>query len=463
MAAYNHREGGARRSPLFLVLIFLFVIILVGWKAFSREAPTIQLRQNLRGIGQSTPVDFEVTDPHHQINSIKVELVQNGRSFTVSETKIIRTSHRWWKLWVRMPESRQNVSVQVGRRQIPELQDGRATLLITAKNDSWGRFFRGGQRELRMDLPVRLAPPQVDVLSPMHYINQGGSEAVVFKVSPGTAESGVRVGNYFFRSFPLADSAPDTRLCLFAYPYDLPMNTPIEIVARDDAGNETVSNFNYRVFPKQFRASTINITDDFLARVVPPIISQSPEVKDQGNPLQNFLEANGPLRRIGQEKLIQFSYQTSPHLLWKEPFIQLGNSKVEAGFADRRTYEYNGQKIDQQTHLGYDLAVTAHTPVVAANDGVVIYAAYFNIYGNAVIIDHGCGLQTLYGHLSSIQVKPGESVQRGQVIGLSGQTGMAGGDHLHFSVLLDGVFVNPVEWWDPHWIHDRVEAKLALR
>ena len=100
-------------------------------------------------------------------------------------------------------------------------------------------------------------------------------------------------------------------------------------------------------------------------------------------------------------------------------------------------------------------------PVRAANDGAVVLADFFGIFGNAVLLDHGCGLQTLYGHLSSIEVKAGESVRRGQEIGKSGQTGLAGGDHLHFTVLLDGIPINPTEWWDPHWIHDRIEAKLV--
>ena len=134
---------------------------------------------------------------------------------------------------------------------------------------------------------------------------------------------------------------------------------------------------------------------------------------------------------------------------------------MEASFADYRTYRYNGQIVDHQTHLGFDLAGLQHMPIQAANDGVVVYAGFMGIYGNAVILDHGCGLQTLYGHMSSIDAKPGETVKRGQVIGRSGETGLAGGDHLHFTVLIDGIPVNPTEWWDPHWIHDRIQAKLT--
>jgi murein DD-endopeptidase MepM/ murein hydrolase activator NlpD len=111
-------------------------------------------------------------------------------------------------------------------------------------------------------------------------------------------------------------------------------------------------------------------------------------------------------------------------------------------------------------HLGFDLAVTVNIPVKAGNDGKVVYADYLGIYGNCVIIDHGMGVSSLYGHLASIDVKTGDTVTRDQVIGRSGMTGLAGGDHLHFSIQVQGHPVNPVEWWDPHWIDDRVLRKI---
>src|SRR4029079_14899775 len=144
---------------------------------------------------------------------------------------------------------------------------------------------------------------------------------------------------------------------------------------------------------------------------------------------------------------------------WSGPFVQLGNSQVEASFADYRTYVYNGKEVDQQVHLGYDLAVTANTPVLAANAGKILNASWLGIYGNCVIIDHGMGIASLYGHLSSFDVKVGDTVTKGQQIGRTRMTGLAGGDHLHFTMLVSGHPVNPVEWWDSHWIQDRVERK----
>ncbi len=133
---------------------------------------------------------------------------------------------------------------------------------------------------------------------------------------------------------------------------------------------------------------------------------------------------------------------------------------MEAVFADYRTYVYKGQKVDHQVHLGFDLAVNAHTPIPASNDGKVLWASDLGIYGNCVVIDHGYGLQSIYGHLSEIGVKVDQTVKRGEIIGKSGSTGLAGGDHLHYGMQVDGVQINPVEWWDAHWIHDRILSKL---
>jgi murein DD-endopeptidase MepM/ murein hydrolase activator NlpD len=152
--------------------------------------------------------------------------------------------------------------------------------------------------------------------------------------------------------------------------------------------------------------------------------------------------------------------KTEGHFLWTQSFLQLAGSQVESAFADLRTYVYKGKKIDQQVHLGFDLATTQHGPVLAANDGKVIWAAPLGIYGNCIVLDHGLGLQSIYGHLSAITVKEGDMVSRGQQMGKSGSTGLAGGDHLHYSMQVDGVQVNPVEWWDDHWINDHIRSRL---
>ena len=147
--------------------------------------------------------------------------------------------------------------------------------------------------------------------------------------------------------------------------------------------------------------------------------------------------------------------------LWKGPFVR-PKTKNEAFFADHRAYTYNGKTVDVETHLGFDLADRKHMPIVAPNSGKVIWADRLGIYGNCIVVDHGYGLQTIYGHLSQISVHEGDMVKRGQGMGTSGQTGMAGGDHIHFAMQLDGVQIDPKEWWDSHWIKDHIAKRVDL-
>jgi len=169
---------------------------------------------------------------------------------------------------------------------------------------------------------------------------------------------------------------------------------------------------------------------------------------------------NKGVRKQNEDKITEITKKATTAIHWKGAFSQLSNSKVEANFADARTYTYNGEAMDTAYHLGYDLSVTKQYPVEAANAGVVAFVGDLGLYGNTVIIDHGLGLFTLYGHLSSISVKVGDTVENRQYIGKTGETGFAGGDHLHYGVYLDGVAVLPVEWWDAKWINDNVLPKL---
>jgi murein DD-endopeptidase MepM/ murein hydrolase activator NlpD len=254
---------------------------------------------------------------------------------------------------------------------------------------------------------------------------------------------------------------PAIRVGFFALRFDQDLNTPIRLFARDEAGNSARADFDYRTFPKPFKRSRIELDDRFLDRVVPAILQGTSDVKPDGDTLAKFLVINGELRRKNAEKISSFAKQSAPEMLWRGVvFHPFTNNAVESAFADQRTYTYKGKEVDHQVHLGFDLASFTGTKIVAANRGKVLFADELGIYGNCVILDHGMGVQSLYAHLSSIGVKPGDTVEKQQELGRSGMTGLAGGDHLHFTMLVNGQMVNPVEWWDAHWIQDRILRKL---
>jgi murein DD-endopeptidase MepM/ murein hydrolase activator NlpD len=396
-------------------------------------------------IGVSTPVTVHVANPHG-LRRFTAILEQNGARTTILD--ITNPADRM-KFWLAQFPAQDN-HFTVGSKDVPNLKEGKARIVVEAQSND----LRGVTDTVATDVDVVLRPPSVAADGFQHYINQGGSEMVLLTPSGSWSEAGVRVNKDSYRSFPLAGSTTE-RLALFAYPWDTPLDTAPVVYAKNSAGTEATARFWFKVFPKKFRMRDLTIDDKFLDKVVNQI-----DPGGSGDLLARFLKINGETRRANNKTLADLRFKTAEKFLWTEPFLQLANSKVESEFADVRSYIYNGKKVDQQVHLGFDLAVTSHTPVVAANDGKVVWAALLGIYGSCIVVDHGYGLQSIYGHLSSIAVKEGDMVKRGQEMGKSGSTGLAGGDHLHYSMQVEGVEVNPVEWWDQHWIKDHVQNRL---
>ncbi len=283
----------------------------------------------------------------------------------------------------------------------------------------------------------------------------------MYTVGDSSVKDGVQAGDWWFPGHALPGADDRRRFALFAWPYDLEDPNGVRLQATDDLGNQASVPFIDQFTPRPPRTDNIRLSDSFMERVVPAIMAQTPELRDQGSPLANYLAINGELRRKNNATLVELAGQSAPQFFWNRRFLQMRNAKVMSDFADHRTYSYQGREVDQQDHLGFDLASTRGAEIQAANNGVVTLARYFGIYGNAVVIDHGYGLMSLYGHLSSINVDEGQEVQRGDAVGRSGATGLAGGDHLHFTMLLHGLPVDPREWWDGHWIQDRLVLKLG--
>jgi murein DD-endopeptidase MepM/ murein hydrolase activator NlpD len=448
-------------------VLFILVIAVVGggaaWFWAGRSAgPTIDIRQPGAFVGQTSTLEMALETPDGKFSRVDVSVEQNGKTFPVfafdegslAGAEGVRQDSAD-TLYVMRP---------IGKRAIPDLQPGAARIVARA-----ARRVLYGWREIEStatrDVQVRLEPPRAAVLSQFHFINQGGSEFAVYRATPADVESGVRVGDKEYPGFPASGAGiggdPALRVAFFALLYDQAPNTKIEVFARDPAGNQVVTPLDYRVFPKAFKKSRIEIDDRFLQRVVPAIASNVPDEQiPTDDVLAGFLKINGDLRRKNNQYIRDLAKKTSPEMMFMDVFQQLGNSQVEAGFADSRTYIYKGKEVDQQVHLGFDLAVTANVAVAAAQRGIVVHASDLGIYGNCVILDHGLGVQSLYAHLSSIGVNVGDKVEKGQQVGRSGMTGLAGGDHLHFTMLVGGEQVTPVDWWSAQWLQDRVLRKI---
>jgi murein DD-endopeptidase MepM/ murein hydrolase activator NlpD len=434
------------------VLFLAGVIAGVGMthQRWEGQAPQITFDRDFKALGRNPTLGLTVNDSGSGLKHVTVRLRQNNEEIILADDSFGRGKDK-------------SRTYDVGKliTEKYKIQEGPAILTVAALDYAFRNFGHGNQTDLTKEFTVHLYPPRLEVLEGQHYINQGGTECVVYRVSDNAVVSGVQVGSEFFPGFPLK-SDKNLRFALFAFKYDLPANTPVKVIARDSAGNEAIAGFWQKVFPKSFRSRDIPLEDSFVQKVVPEIIGQTPDTKDQGDLVKTFVEINNNLRKKNHDTIAKLAAQSPGQFLWNGAFLQLSNSKVESAFADRRTYLYNGKAVDQQDHVGFDLSVVQHYPIEAANDGKVVLAEYFGIYGNTVLIDHGAGLISLYGHLSEIAVQPGQMVKKTEVVGKSGATGLAAGDHLHFGLFLHGVPVNPTEWWDEKWIKDHVLGRLRV-
>jgi murein DD-endopeptidase MepM/ murein hydrolase activator NlpD len=441
------------RSTL-LPLFLLIVLVFTSCSRLESQPPTATFNREFKVLGRAPALNVTVADLGSGLKQVTIRIKQKDQETVLSDETFDKAS---------APKSK---AYDVGKLIADKfkMQDGDAVLTVSASDQALG--LRSGNRvEVVKAFKFNITPPQLEVLSGQHYINQGGSECVIYRVSSSVETSGVQVGKRFFPGYPVPNVPAESDgkkkyFALFALQYDEPADTDMKVVARDGAGNEVVAGFWHKVFPKKFRSRDIPLEDSFIQKVVPEITSHTPDIKNEGDPVQTFVKINSELRKKNHETLAKYSMQSPGQFLWNGPFLQLSNSKVEAFFADRRTYVYKGKPVDQQDHVGFDLSVVQHNPIEAGNDGKVLYADYFGIYGNAVILDHGAGLLSLYGHMSSIDVKPGQMVKKKDVLGKSGDTGLAAGDHLHFGMFLHGVPVNPTEWWDDHWIKDHVTDRF---
>ncbi|HSB41432.1 MAG TPA: M23 family metallopeptidase [Methylomirabilota bacterium] len=441
-------RSGARVWLIILAVPILIVLGGIGYLAWRQSVAGVRVEFEPvpRYVGARTPITLVLRAARGGVQSVDIRLNQGGTRVNVSQQAFPAPA-----------ASEQRVQLVVQGGQLG-LREGAANLEVRARDGFWRPIRVDDRMIANVPVTIDFTPPTLEVLASTRYLSRGGGALVAVRAK-GAARVGVNVGDLFFPGFPAG--APDTGLhaVLYALPWNLPPNSPVTATAQDEAGNAVSRALAVDIRPRRFPLDTIEVGEQFLASKMPELLPERGQIPPD-QLLQAFLVVNRDKRKEGEEMKRRLGQKSKPSPLFEGAFLQPRNTKVFSNFAETRTYRYKGQDVDTQVHLGYDLASLKNSPIPAANSGVVVYAAPLTIYGNTVVVDHGWGLQTLYGHLSSIDVKEGDEVKKGQSLGRSGATGLALGDHLHFEVLIQGVSVTPVEWWDGKWIRDHVGRPL---
>ena len=432
------------------VLVFLALAGGTGFMVWRQRQPDVSvgLEPAFTALGQAKrTVTVRLRAPSAALAAFEARVVQHGRARTVLTEAFPAGA---------ADEANRALVLEAGSLGLTE---GAAELQVFARDALW-RPRPDPRPRLVQSFTVDLTPPTLELRTATRYIKHAGAGIVVYRVT-GAVRSGVQVGTAFFPGAPGLGTDSTVHVALFTVPYSGAPTAP-SILAEDEAGNQRMIEIPVTFLPARFPKDAIRLTESFLERKVPELAPSTPANASGEQLLQAFLRVNGEGRRRNEAKVREIAQAGSaPKPLWQGVFRQQSNSKVFSTYPEERTYLVDGRTVDTQWHLGIDLASRKQSPVEASNAGRGVFTGANGIFGNAIVIDHGLGLSTLYAHLSEIAVKLGQAVAKGETLGRSGETGLAGGDHLHFATLVHGIYTDPLEWWDEAWIRERIARPLA--
>ncbi|MFC1826569.1 M23 family metallopeptidase [Thermodesulfobacteriota bacterium] len=451
--SFEKFSGKKSAKSMMFSLFFLLLIgagTIVFYLYYEREKPQMVFHGDISTFGLNNEVKFTATDSRSGISLIEIILSQGNKS-----TKFYRKEF-----------SRQGFFEHNGPKKMEEtvtfengalgFTDGAAELKVTVRDFSFWNWMAGNETVITYPVTMDTHPPKISILHSTRYVNPGGSGMVIYKINDTVEKHGLTLNGHFNPGFPVTDE-DDRYVVYFGLNYDTEKIDRAVVSATDLAGNTGNAAFGMILKKQAVKKDQINISENFLNLKIPEFSQKYPQLT--GSLVEQFVYMNSTIREENYLAIVQACSSPSAARLWHGKFGRMSGSRM-AGFAEHRTYYYNNAEIDQQVHLGIDLASTKQADIKAANRGNVIFADYLGIYGNTIILDHGQGIFSLYSHLSQIGLAVGEMIDKGAVIGLSGNSGMAGGDHLHFSILINGIFVTPLEWWDQQWLQLNIEDVL---
>ena len=450
-------------KKFFLLVVCAGVLVPLVWilvYKFEGTAPQVDVKLPSLYLKEGYELSLNIKDTKTGLRHVRVSVVQQDREKVLLEKKYPVVSVL--DLFSAEKKQEDQFLIPVEARKYG-MNDGEATIRIQAADQAWWGWNKGNVFYTEKKVIIDTDPPKIQVLTQSHNVERGGSGLAVYRLFEEDLKSGVMVGDNFFPGHSGMFEDKDMFAAFFALDHTQGPGTRMWVTAEDVAGNIARRGFHHYIRDHDFKTDVLNISDQFLEFKMPDFNLGEKEARFAAAPdplLEKFLVINTALRKANVKTVLQAPSDTTSQILWQGKFDRLPGSATRAQFGDRRTYKYKGKEISRSVHMGIDLASTAHARVGAANSGRVIMAESVGIFGNTVIIDHGFGLASLYSHLSNMIVSPGDMVNKGDTIGNTGLTGLAGGDHLHYSMIVHNVFVNPLEWWDPNWIKNNITSKI---
>ena len=440
-----------RGNKIAFLIIFFVIIVGAGYiytsAEFEQEKPTITIDSELFW-NRKAPLSVELVD-NRGLKSYEL-ILSDGQNHVMLDQQLLEKGGI----------KNQEILVKYPKKSTLNPSAKKFTLTIRVTDTSFWNYFAGNTQEKIVHIIVDYKRPRITVLSNSYSITQGGSALVIFQASDDNLEElYIDTGKKHFKVQPYKEEGYYASLIAWSF---MEKDFNAKIIAKDKAGNTRKTEIPFYLKNHNYKVSWIRARDKFIEGKITDLIENSDDFNHITAKFEKLKAINETMRLSNEAKIHGLAENLSTDILteWKiKRFYPLKNAQRVASFGDERHYYYKTKKneVSHAYHVGYDLASTKMAPIKTSNAGIVVYAEENGIYGNMPMINHGLGLYTLYGHCSSLLVSEGDEVSAGESIAKTGKSGLALGDHLHFGMLVQGVEVRPVEWFDKNWIRKNID------
>lgn len=432
----------------------------------EREPPVATFAQVPIGFGQApSEVQIEVSDRHSGLDQVVVQLEQSRKVVQVLKREYSRVQHK------------DTLTLQIDAKALG-IRPGDVSITVRLFDKS---LWSNSAKESVL-VRVDYTAPKIELLSNQHNIVEGGVELVFYRLpEEPKVFSGVVVGPNIFPGFPAITldegfaTTPDVYFAFFAVPGDAADQRPqVRLIARDEVGNTENVSVPFRVSPRKQGVTKVSMKREQALRVVDQTYQSYlrfrerlaghtaefyPTVSDEEllERFQLLLDEFNPA--VEREAKRLFS-QPVQERFWKGSFGRPRGKPHTARFFWEIEWSVGELLLGRSKAKELWFQSASGREISAVNHGKVIYAGSLGTYGSTVILDHGFGLTTLYTHLSSLGCAEGDELRKGELIGLTGSSGLIPFSGSGFQLRLHGVPIRPEEWWDSSWLSEHVERKV---
>jgi murein DD-endopeptidase MepM/ murein hydrolase activator NlpD len=439
--ATTNSPRGLITTFAFIVLVIVGTLVTLWWRQ-NVALPAVQVDRPLVAIGARPQFGLQAQATRGVLTEVSVRIRQGEIDATVFRAEPAERS------------TQIDVTFELAGHG---LREGEAVLEIHAVDDFWRPRSGDGTPSLRLPVTIDLTPPRISLRSSTRYPAAGGAAVAVMSVD-GADDVWVQARDRRFRAFENRPEQPGLYFSLYALDIDHSASEFPAVMASDAAGNVTRIPLPVVLRDGKVQTGRVDLSIEWLRTKLPELLPGREFSDDQL--ADGFVEVSRDQRAEAAKVCEDLARASGPFRTWAGRFTQMPNSRNMSGFGVLRTYRVDGRELHSAVHAGFDFASVQRAPIPAANAGRVVHAGPLTLYGLTVVVDHGWGLLSLYGHCSSIEVSVGDEVAQGQILARTGMTGLAAGDHLHFEMIVDGVPVTPVQWFDAAWIRDHIEGPL---